>query len=581
MNIYSNITRNVLFFLLIFLLLTSRFIHIGWGLPFPMHPDERNMVVAIMQLTCSSISSIDCFNPHFFAYGQLPLYVGFILAPFVSLIQNTATSFEQTALSLRILSAVASVLTVFVLIKTIKQLITISNKWVYLAFLFCTFVPAFIQFSHFGTTESVLMLCYALLLYLAVRLLTNTYSLPYFITYSAIIFGIALGTKVSALAFGAIPAFALLFYAIAQKKWNIWVQLLFEGAKFLILSAVIFLVTSPYNVIDFNAFIGSMSYESAVGFGEYKAFYTRSFEYSIPILFQIISIFPYSLGWPIFILFVLGFFLLPYNNSLFLFLRIQFLIFFIPNAFFYAKWTRFSSPIFPLMVLIAFITLIYSYKLIKRFTPLIFSKVIICIITCIAIVPGIAYTSIYLYPDVRYKASDWVYENMEDGAYILSETANVIDVPIIDPKNPHPISSKNFTYISFNFYDLHVNPELVSELEEHISKADYIFIPSRRVFANHTCYVPDSDFRFRILDFRPDYEVDRCEKLKQDYPQVNRYYDRLFSGELGFKQVAEFNSYPRIELFGITLWTFPDEFAEETWTVFDHPVMRIYKRVNN
>ena len=579
MNIYTNITRNILFFLLFFLLVSSRFVNLGWGLPFPMHPDERNMVVAIMQLTCSPLGSLDCFNPHFFAYGQFSLYLGFILAPFVSLIQHIPTSFEHAALSLRILSAVSSVLTVLVLIKTIKRIISISDKWVYIALLFFTFVPAFIQFAHFGTTESILMLCYSLLLYFAVNFLTNMYSLTRFIKYSAIIFGLALGTKVSALAFGSIPAFALLFYAIAQKRWNIWAQLLFEGAKFFILTGTIFLITSPYNILDFNEFMGSMRYESAVGFGEYKAFYTRSFEYTIPMIFQFFSIFPYSLGWPIFILFTLGFFLLPYNNSLFLFLRLQFLLFFIPNSFFYAKWTRFSSPIFPLMMLIAFITFIYSYKLLKQFIPLVVSKIFILIITIIVIIPGIAYTSIYLYQDVRYKASDWVYAHMENGAYILSETANVIDVPVVDPNNPHSHSSKHFTYISFNFYDLHINPDLVSELEEHIHKADYIFIPSRRVFANHTCYSSISNSRFQISNFQPGYEVDRCEKLSQEYPQVNEYYDRLFSGELGFEKVAEFTSYPRIELFGKTLLEFPDEMAEETWTVFDHPVIRIYKRI--
>ena len=42
--------------------------------------------------------------------------------------------------------------------------------------------------------------------------------------------------------------------------------------------------------------------------------------------------------------------------------------------------------------------------------------------------------------------------------------------------------------------------------------------------------------------------------------------------------VAEFTSYPEISFFGTTLIDFPDENAEETWTVFDHPVIRIYKK---
>ena len=82
--------------------------------------------------------------------------------------------------------------------------------------------------------------------------------------------------------------------------------------------------------------------------------------------------------------------------------------------------------------------------------------------------------------------------------------------------------------------------ELQLELSNHLEKADYIFVPSRRIFANHS---------------------------KKTYPILNQYYEDLFSGKLGFEKVAEFSS-------GLN-----DEQAEETWTVFDHPVIRIYKKV--
>ena len=87
-----------------------------------------------------------------------------------------------------------------------------------------------------------------------------------------------------------------------------------------------------------------------------------------------------------------------------------------------------------------------------------------------------------------------------------------------------------------------VNGQLQQELKEHIKKADYIFVPSRRIFINHS---------------------------KEKYPLLNKYYEDLFSGKLGFKKIAEFSS-------GLN-----DEQAEETWTVFDHPVIRIYKRVKS
>ena len=79
-----------IFIALFLLLFYTRFINIGWGLPYPMHPDERNMANAIQTLNCKfsifnfQFSNLrECFNPHFFAYGQFPLYLGYLIVYFL------------------------------------------------------------------------------------------------------------------------------------------------------------------------------------------------------------------------------------------------------------------------------------------------------------------------------------------------------------------------------------------------------------------------------------------------------------------------------------------------------------------
>jgi YYY domain-containing protein len=62
-------------------------------------------------------------------------------------------------------------------------------------------------------------------------------------------------------------------------------------------------------------------------------------------------------------------------------------------------------------------------------------------------------------------------------------------------------------------------------------------------------------------------------RLPAFWPVTSRYYAALDDGSLGFEKVAEFNSHPSV--LGIT---FNDTGAEESWSVYDHPQVTIYKK---
>ncbi len=556
----------ILIFLSFAILVFTRFIGLDWGLPYPMHPDERNMVVAILEMDCSKGPLIECLNPHFFAYGQLPLYLGLILFQVLHLILRDIPIYPLATLSLRIISASFSVFTVIVLIKSIR-LFQIKDKLsLFTFYLMATFTPAFIQFAHFGTTESMLIFFYIYLIYLSLKFILIPESIRSFAMGSGIILGLALGTKISSAIFVSIPVLAMLFNTFNASK-NSFLQRLLTLIKgtliFSVTTILLFLISSPFDLIAGHEFLGSMRYESDVGLGVYRAFYTRQFDYAIPLLFQSVKIFPFVLGMPIYLLFVLGFLLSPWKKE-YIFLRLQFLIFFIPTAFLYAKWTRFLVPIFPLMILFAGLML---SQLFKKVTSHKFSyRSTLLAVVAVSIIPGIAYLTIYMSPDVRVTATEWINENIDNNNYILSETANVVDIPI---------QGNGYRVVSFNFYELD-NDFLVHEnLKMHKSLSDYVFVPSRRIFANYTCYeFEESLIKVSITG----YQNDRCIELNKKYPEINKYYDELFNSSK-YELVQEFKSYPRIEIGGKTLITFSDEDAEETWTVFDHPVIRIYKHI--
>ncbi|EKE13982.1 MAG: tetratricopeptide TPR_4 [uncultured bacterium] len=578
---------SIIWLLVIGLLVYSRFVNLGWGLPYPMHPDERNMATAIQQLNCIfSITNFqNCFNPHFFAYGQFPLYLGYLIVYILKFFDGdlgTPIGFQEATISLRIISAVASIISVILLIKIILLISNIKNQiskihikyQKLLIAIALIFLPYAIQFAHFGTTESLLMLLYLAIIYFSLLFIDKKINTLSFVINSSLLIGMSLSTKVSSLIFLTIPLLVLLFnQEIIKFKTSTLAaknSLFFFGYRlmskiidlsiFIFLSLVVFFIFSPHNFINFRDFVSSMNYESDVALGRSLVFYTRQFVDTSPLIFQLINVFPYALGWPTFILGSLGFVGLSWKDKKINLLRFSFLIYFIPSAMIYAKWSRFMTPIFPLILIFA-ILFILRIKVIN---------VIKIIIIIIAILPGIAYLSVYQNPDVRFQASEWIYKNIPNNSYILFETANVVDIPIPNPK--FQIPNLNYQTVSFNFYDLDQSPELQMELVNYIGKADYIFVPSRRIFANHTCYKND---KLQITN-------NKCQILKQEYPILNKYYEDLFSGKLGFEKVAEFESFPKI------CWppnnnclVFEDEQSEETWTVFDHPVIRIYKKVKS
>lgn len=532
------------------LLIYTRFVNLDWGLPYPMHPDERNMANALQQLKCEipnikfQIPNLkECFNPHFFAYGQFPLYLsygGVQLMKFLNGDLGTPISFQEAVFSLRMISAVSSVITVFILLRILGLLEILGrlekkNFILYsLFFILFTFSPVLIQFAHFGTTESLLILFYSFIIYISLLYLQRKIQYSIFIILSSLFSGLAIATKVSSIAFSILTIFVLMTCVSRSYK-----RLILLG-KFVLLTIVFFIFFSPHTIISFREFFSSVQYESAIALGQVKVFYTRQFDHSIPIIFQVTKIFPYALGWPVFILGSLGFLALSWKDKKINLLRFAILIYFIPNAFLYVKWSRFMAPVFPIVI-------IFATLFINEMRVINVKKIIIVIIT---ILPGLAYLSVYQNLDVRFKASEWIYKNIPENAYILSETANIVDLPL---PNKSYNGYKNYNYISFNFYDLDESPKLQSELKDHLEKADYIFIPSRRLFANHA---------------------------QEKYKILNQYYVDLISGKLGFEKVAEFDSFPKICWpFNKNCLVFEDEHAEETWTVFDHPVIRIFKKI--
>ncbi|MEK9178863.1 MAG: hypothetical protein AAB893_00130, partial [Patescibacteria group bacterium] len=400
------------------------------------------------------------------------------------------SEFLVGTLSLRIISSAASIMTGLVLSKLIHTK-TSSYILTSLFLLLYTFTPGFIQQAHFGTTESLLTLFLVLIVYFDKRVLIQ-----------AILVGLAAATKPSGILFGVFPLYFLIARGLGEKT-----SPLRDSIIIVAIVGIVTLLFSPHYLLHFKDFWQTFLYESALARGSIEVFYTEQFRNTIPMAFQLTKIFPYALGLPVSLISLFG-----------LVQSIPLLSLFLYFSFLYVKWTRFIVPISVLMLYFGFLGL-------HKKTSITFITVITVITVLYQIFIGTRFMNLYTQKDVRITASEWINKNLPQGSRILSESANVFDLPLTN--------NREFKVTYLFLYDKTSLPTL--------NNFDYVIIPSRRVFKNY-------------------YQ-------KNKNAVIDAYYDVIFD-KRRFKLVKQFSVLDP-----------SDEEAEETWSVFDHPVVRVYRRI--
>lgn len=511
-----------LFFLVSLLILIGaflRFYNLSWGAPYFFHPDERNIASAISQL-----SFPNQLNPHFFAYGSLPIYIvyftGVITNLIVSLFQPTSifsVSFEQASIIGRFLSAFLSSLLIpllFIIGKKLKDTATGL-----LAAFFATTSIGFIQYAHFSTFEMWLtffgtLLFYFCLLFLQKRTKKITIAI-------GLVFGILLSIKISSIVL-LFPITPLFLLSQSFKKF------IFALSFFCLSALCIFIITNPFVLLTPFEFISSMQYESSVVMHTLPVFYTQGFINTIPIVYQLVYIFPFLLNPFLLIIFIPSFIFIVYTmikkRSLsFGLLLLFFLILFFSQGFFYAKWTRYMIPTLPFIYLILAIALINLKK-----TIILSSIVVICSFYAFAFL-----YVVYVQPDTRINSMQWATKHIPPQTNIISEVYDLGIVPF----------NQTFPLISLvNFYE-----ETFNQLEKN---ASVIILPSQRIL------------KTRINN-------------PKTYSKGFLFYNKLLQ-EKGYKKIYQ----TPCDIFCKIIYMGDPVFSvEETTNVFDRPTVYIFKKL--
>lgn len=532
-KIISNKNFRVPLFLFIFIITSGifRFYNLNWDQGNYFHPDERNIANAVSQIIFFSQ-----LNPHFFAYGGFTIYLYRLTADILFFLTKNAswiTSWESINVIGRFFSAFFSTLTIIPLYFLAKKIS--DKKTAFLTIILYAFTVTSIQTAHYAVTESLITFTGISICLFSIIILKKTRILNTLIL--GIISGIAIAAKTSSVSFLIMPFLAFIFAGTTQKieVKKILIHFIF----FLIVTFVVFIIFSPYTLLDWKKFIESMTYESGVATGSLPVVYTLQFDHTIPYLFQMKNFF-WQIGIDT-IFCVLGFVFVLFEairrkNKKLLIFSIFPLLYFLYVGSWHTKFIRYTVPIIPFLLISSSIFLI---KIRSKFKTL--GNILIGTTILATVVWALAFFSIYTRTQTRIAASEWVYHNVPNGAKILTEQwDDGLPIPI------EQFSPAQYQITPLAIYDTD-NLSKIDYLSSNLSNADYIIFNSRRLYGT-------------------------LIHLADKYPITSKYYNLLFEGKLGYKEVNEFASYPSIFGFKIN-----DDSSEETFQVYEHPKVLIFK----
>lgn len=497
---------------ILFLVLTllSRFWGINWGHGYSFHPDENNMAGGALSLQVGP-------DPRFYAYGELPLRLAVMGQ---NIFFRRQLTFTAAIYWLRFWSAIFSLGLIW-----LGYLLAKRWRWkpVWIYPLLLVFSPGLIQAAHFGTTESALALSLLAMIYFLDQLRENPQRWQFWLGLG-LAAGFGLANKISALVF-VLPAWLVALVWLRRRNWHRYLLMMAAAL-------VTVLVFSPIYWQSWPRVWQTINYETAIARGQKRVFYTWQFARTIPFFFQFKKVFPWLLGLPAYLFFWLAVVKLwrrrfwQTSRSL---IFLPALVWFLANGGLYVKWVRFMLPLLPVLLLAVawFLTQIYRRRF---FWPLFLA----------AILPGFLFLSLYFRPDIRWQATMWL-AKLPSQSLVLEETGNVFLLPLVNPGH--------LQVGMVDFYRLDNDADEQARLAAALPRAQYIIIPSRRVFANY-------------------------RRLPDIFPKTAQFYRQLFNGQFPFYLEKTFRPFPK----WINIFMGMDLTSEETWTVFDHPTIRVFAR---
>jgi hypothetical protein len=572
---------------------------IQWDGGYLFHPDERQILMVTDRLSFPwppdltlLLSPESPWNPGFFAYGSLPLYLLRLLSNLIGLVVPSVVTLEGSYLVGRGLSALFDLGTVHLVYRLGRRL---YGEWSgVLGALLVTIAVLHIQLAHFYAVDTLLAFFVIWGVYLGVALvqeptLKRVWGL-------GLVTGAALATKVSAAPLLGVVFLAWLFSAwarttrqtageLGRSRGAIWWRAVVGCALSGLLAAVTFLLLEPYALIDMVEFARDILTESYMARGLADIPYTRQFTGTLPYLYPLQQLGVWSLGLPLGVwsaaglvgaLAHLGQRAWRRNVAWFGALLLPFAwvgAYFGIVGSFHAKFLRYMLPIVPFLCLWAGWLGDRALRAAQRRGW--WTKVL-AIGGAVVVLGGttgyaLAFTAIYRQPHAWIQATQWLCQHLPANSNLLIEHWDD-PLPMVQGGGALGCFRKQ-RFSVFPAYNADT-PAKRDALFEALQRCDYVILSTNRL-------------------------SNTIPRLPARYPFSTRYYQLLLGEQLGFELVYHAEVYP--ELFGLSLVdeTFrqPDlpkpallardeerrralnlGRADESLTVYDHPRPMVFQK---
>ena len=578
-------TINILLGVILLLALVLRMTGTDWDQGGLYHPDERDFLgraerLDFSQLTEPGLLGVESrLNPRWFNYGSLPLYV-------LSGLKSLASPFTDQDWNLfdlrfpgRNLAAIADTITVLFVFLLATRLVG-DRRAGLIAALLAAMAVIHIQNAHYTAVDAPMTMFIIATIYFSTRLVQERRQKDALL--AGVMLGLAIATKFSAapvaLALGTAHLLLLIGPSIVSRRAP---NVTPSDVKFVLRYAVMsgsaaviaLLVTQPYMIIDWSTYFSNVYQQSEMVRRTIDLAFTRQYIDTPAFLYQIRQLSTWGLGISLGIAVWLGLIWAlartVVKRDLAFVVVLSFLIpYLVVNGQFEVKFLRYMLPATPLLIVFTGGAIWWVYTwVIPRIHRV--ARVGLYALGAIAFLflahYTIAYLNVFTGPHPAQEVSRYLKENAGTGTVVIQEhwEEGIPNIPGF------------YMHEKLPMYENDTNSKF-STVARRMEGADYFVLFSNRLAAT----IP---------------------RLPERYPVSSRFYEMLFSGELGYEVVYSSVRVP--EFMGVVYWDDPyarvpfdvpdgygkprgdvynwDWFgwADESFTVYEHPHAIVFQNV--